>query len=403
MVHETKYYDILGVKPASTADELKKAYRKLALKYHPDKNPDEGEKFKAISQAYEVLADEKKRKIYDQGGEEAIKEGGTGGGNFSSPMDIFDMFFGMGGRSRNSGPKKGKDLVHQLSVSLEELYNGTTRKLALQKNVICSKCEGYGGKKGSVHKCTPCRGLGMIMKIQQLAPGMVTQMQTICHECQGAGESISSKDRCKTCHGKKVNRERKVLEVHVDKGMKDGQQIRFSGEGDQDPELESGDVVIVLDEKEHEIFQRKGMDLFKKLNINLTESLCTFKRTLKTLDDRILVISTIPGEIIKHKEVRCIDNEGMPQYRSPFEKGKLVIEFEVSFPDDNWLTTDSLLSIEKFLPERTASIIPDDTEECQLSKLDHQNHFKRNSLRTEVYDEDDDYEGHGSRVQCANQ
>ena len=98
--------------------------------------------FKAISQAYEVLADAKKREIYDQGGEQAIKEGGTGGGGFSSPMDIFDMFFGLGGRGRSRGPKKGKDVVHQLAVSLEDLYNGSVRKLALQKNVICSKCDG---------------------------------------------------------------------------------------------------------------------------------------------------------------------------------------------------------------------------------------------------------------------
>jgi len=130
MVKDTKYYDILGVKPNSTPDELKKAYRKLAMKFHPDKNPNEGEKFKAISQAYEVLSDAKKREIYDRGGEDAIKEGGSGHSG-RSPMDIFDMFFG-GGGGRSRGPQKGKDVVHQLQVSLEDLYNGSTRKLALQ-------------------------------------------------------------------------------------------------------------------------------------------------------------------------------------------------------------------------------------------------------------------------------
>jgi len=404
MVHETTYYDLLGVKPTSTPDELKKAYRKQALKYHPDKNPNEGEKFKAISQAYEVLSDEKKRKIYDEGGEEAIKEGGTGGGNFSSPMDIFDMFFGMGGRGRHSGPKKGKDVVHQLRVTLDELYNGTSRKLALQKNVICSKCEGYGGKKGSVQKCTPCRGQGMIIKIHQLAPGMVQQMQTICHECQGSGESMNPKDRCKNCTGKKVIRERKVLEVQVDKGMKDGQQIRFDGEGDQDPDLESGDVVIVLDEQEHDIFRRKGMDLSTKLEINLTEALCSFKRTIKTLDERTLVISTIPGEILKHKEVRSISGEGMPQYRNPFDKGQLIIEFEVKFPENDFLTVAKLENIEKLLPERTEFIIPDNAEECELSKVDFNGYHKRNSQQRQAYEEEDeDYEGQAPRVQCASQ
>ncbi|KAH6931060.1 hypothetical protein HPB50_021999 [Hyalomma asiaticum] len=141
MVKETGYYDILGVKPNCTQEELKKAYRKLALKYHPDKNPAEGERFKQISQAYEVLSNAEKRRIYDQGGEQAIKEGaGSGGGGFSAPMDLFDMFFGGGmGRRREN---RGKNTVHQLGVSLEELYNGATRKLSVQRCTICDKCEG---------------------------------------------------------------------------------------------------------------------------------------------------------------------------------------------------------------------------------------------------------------------
>lgn len=163
MVKETKFYDILGVSPTASDSDLKKAYRKLALKYHPDKNPNAGEKFKEISMAYEVLSDSDKRKIYDQHGEQGIKEGGGGGGGFHSPMDIFDMFFGgggMGGRGPR-GPRRTKNLMHQLSVSLEDMYNGTTRKLALQKNVICSDCNGIGGKEGAVQPCTTCRGTGM--------------------------------------------------------------------------------------------------------------------------------------------------------------------------------------------------------------------------------------------------
>ena len=330
MVKETGYYDLLGVKPSATPDEIKKAYRKLALKYHPDKNPDEGEKFKAISQAYEVLADVKKRETYDRGGEDAIKGGGHGG-DFHNPMDIFDMFFGGGSRGHR-GPKKGKDVVHQLKVSLEDLYNGATRKLALQKNVICSKCEGRGGKEGAVGKCRNCKGTGMQVRIHQLAPGMVQQIQTVCHECRGEGESIDPKHMCKACSGKKVTRERQILEVHIDKGMKDGENIRFHGEGDQEPGLEAGDVIIVLDEKEHNVFQRQDIDLVTEMEIELVEALCGFQKTINTLDNRILVITSLPGEVIRNNEIKCVMNEGMPMKRDIFEKGRLIIKFKVKFP-----------------------------------------------------------------------
>ncbi|XP_064645646.1 dnaJ homolog subfamily A member 1-like [Lineus longissimus] len=404
MVKETKYYDTLGVKPSATQEELKKAYRKLALKYHPDKNPNEGERFKLISQAYEVLADEDKRQIYDKGGEDAIKEGGTGGGfNFHSPMDIFDMFFGGGGRGGGRrGPRKGKDVVHQLSVTLDDLYNGTTRKLALQKNVICNKCEGRGGKKGAVESCPNCRGTGMQVRVQQLSPGIVQQVQSMCYECQGQGERINQKDMCKNCSAKKVVRERKILEVHVDKGMKDDQQIRFSGEGDQEPGLEPGDILIVLDEKPHSVFKRQDQDLFMIMELELVEALCGFQKTVTTLDNRSLVIKVIPGDVIKEGDLKCIYGEGMPRYKNPFDKGRLIIRFKVNFPKPGFLPATKLPQLEKILPERQEVIIPDSAEECTLTEFDPSQDAGRGS-RGEAYHEDDDEMGGQQRVQCASQ
>lgn len=400
MVKETKFYDVLGVKPGCSQDDLKKAYRKLALKYHPDKNPNEGERFKQISQAYEVLSDPEKKAIYDQGGEQALKEGGVSGG-FSSPMDLFDMFFGGGfggGRGRRR-ERRGKDVIHQLTISLEELYKGTVRKLALQKNVICDKCEGRGGKKGAVEQCPTCRGTGMQVQVQQLGPGMLQQIQSVCPECRGQGERINPKDRCKQCQGKKVVRDRKILEVHVDKGMVDGQKIVFNGEGDQEPELEPGDIIIVLDEKEHPVFKRNGSDLIVRLEIQLVEALCGFQKVIRTLDDRDLVITQLPGDVIKHGDVKCIQSEGMPRYKNPFEKGRLIVQFWVQFPKT--IPPEIIPQLENCLPPREEVMIPDTAEECILEDFDPEQEARRRHQHKNVYDEDDEMHGPGQRVQCA--
>jgi len=411
MVKETGYYDVLGVKPNCSADDLKKAYRKLALKYHPDKNPHEGERFKCISQAYEVLSNEEKRRIYDAGGEQAIKEGGTSGGSFSSPMDIFEMFFGMGGqRARGErGPRRGKDVVYQMSVTLEELYNGATRKLSIQKKVICEKCEGSGTKNPSIgpERCQNCRGSGMQVRIEHLGPSIVQQIQTVCGECGGKGERIAAKDRCKGCDGKKVSKDKKILEVHIDKGMEDGQRITFSGEGDMEPGLEqAGDIIVVLDEKEHEAYKRvRTDDLLLTMDLTLTEALCGFQRGIKTLDNRTLVITSLPGEVMKHASVKCILGEGMPRYRNPFEKGKLIVQFLVKFPEN--INPKFVAQLEAILPPRPIIDLPTNEghiEEAMLVDLDidQETANQRQHRAREAYEEDGyEHSHHGPGVQCA--
>uniref|UniRef100_A0A8D0G840 Uncharacterized protein n=1 Tax=Sphenodon punctatus TaxID=8508 RepID=A0A8D0G840_SPHPU len=332
MVKETGYYDLLGVKPCATLDEIKRAYRRLALKYHPDKNPNEGERFKHISQAYEVLSDPNKRSLYDRLGERAMKDGSAGGrGGFGPPMDIFDLFFG-GGGVRMHGPRgerRGKTVIHQLSVTLEDLYNGTTRKLSLQKNIICNSCRGRGAKEGTDGRCPKCHGSGMEVIVHQLGPNVVHHIQTVCTQCQGQGEWVRPRDRCLVCNGRKVTREKKILSVHLDKGMTDRQKITFHQEGDQVPGLEPGDIVIILDQKEHPVFQRRGNDLFVKREIDLVEALCGCKQIVNTLDNRTLLVSSRPGEVIKPGDVKSIPNEGMPIYRTPTQRGKLIVHFQV--------------------------------------------------------------------------
>ncbi|VDD75827.1 unnamed protein product [Mesocestoides corti] len=400
MVKEKRYYDILGVSPDASLAEIRKSYKKLALKYHPDKNKNDGEKFKEISQAFEVLSDPKKREIYDQGGEQALKEGGGGDFSFHNPMDIFDMFFG--GGHRNRGPPRGRDTVHSLSVTLEELYNGTTRKLNVTRNVICEKCEGRGGKAGSVMPCRVCRGTGVEVHLRQLGIGFVQQTQTTCSNCQGNKEVIDPKDRCPACNGHKVVREKKLLVVEIDKGMMDSQNIRFAGEGDREPGIEPGDIIFSIDEQPHERFHRRKMDLIYTMTITVAEALTGFRRVITTLDKRHLVVETQPGEVIKPDECRYIPNEGMPRYKSPFEHGRLIIKFVVEFPET--LDPRACSELRRLLPYPEEEPVSADAEHCELHPFDPRRDFSKGSNdHREAYMEDDGSDGPGpQRVQCGS-
>lgn len=206
-------------------------------------------------------------------------------------------FFGGGGRPQ--GPRKTKDLVHRVTVSLEDLYKGKISKLALTRNVICAKCNGKGGKEGAVRECDRCGGRGIRIMMRQMGP-MIQQIQQACDECQGSGEIINNKDRCKTCVGKKVISEKKMLEVHIDKGMKGGQTITFRGESDQAPGVTPGDVVIVIEEKPHDRFKRKDNHLLTRVEVDLLTALAGGKFAIKHLDERVLIVNIQPGEVLQH-------------------------------------------------------------------------------------------------------
>ena len=263
MVKETEFYDLLGVPPDASDNDIKRAYRKLALKYHPDKNPDNAEaaeKFKQVGHAYEVLSDEQKRRAYDQYGKKGLEEGG-GGSEFHDASDIFSMFFGGGRRER--GEPKPKDIVHELAVSLEDLYSGKSKKIAVHRDRLCASCKGAGTKSGAAsNPCAQCRGRGAQIRVQQLFPGMVQQVQVRCSACDGEGVTVDPKDICPGCNGKKIIKERKVLEVNIEKGMHKGDHQRFAGEGDENPSMKlAGDVLIIIDQKPHDLFRRVGSHL----------------------------------------------------------------------------------------------------------------------------------------------
>ncbi|TQE05620.1 hypothetical protein C1H46_008753 [Malus baccata] len=410
----TRYYEILGVSKSASPDDLKKAYKKAAIKNHPDKGGDP-EKFKELAQAYEVLSDPEKREIYDQYGEDALKEGmGGGGGGGHDPFDIFSSFFGGspfggGGSSRGRRQRRGEDVVHALKVSLEDLYLGTSKKLSLSRNVLCSKCNGKGSKSGASLKCSGCQGRGMKVSIRHLGPSMIQQMQHACNECKGTGETISDRDRCTQCKGEKVVQEKKVLEVHVEKGMQNGQKITFPGEADEAPETVTGDIVFVIQQKEHPKFKRKGEDLFVEHTLSLAEALCGFQFVLTHLDGRQLLIKSNPGEVVKPADsFKAINDEGMPMYQRPFMKGKLYIHFNVEFPES--LSPEQVKALEAALPGKpSASQLTDmEVDECEETTLHDVNmeeemRRKQQQAQQEAYDEDDDMPGGAQRVQCAQQ
>lgn len=407
MVKETKFYDLLGVSPLAQDTELKKAYRKAALKYHPDKNPspEAAEKFKEISHAYEVLSDDQKRDVYDSYGEEGLTGGGPGGMGGMGAEDIFSQFFGggfggMGGASR--GPQKGKDIKHSISCTLEELYKGRTAKLALNKTVLCKTCEGRGGKEGKIKQCSSCHGQGMKFVTRQMGP-MLQRFQTVCDVCQGTGDICDAKDRCTTCKGKKTQSERKILQVHIDPGMKDGQRVVFSGEGDQEPGITPGDVVFVVDERPHDKFTRKGNDLYYEAEVDLLTALAGGEIAFPHVSGDYIKATILPGEVIAPGSLKVIENQGMPVYRQG-GRGNLFVKFSVKFPAQHFATEEQLQLLEKALPARKKVDIPKKAEvdECELVEVDARKH--QNGGRTDAYDSDEEEHGQGGPgVQCASQ
>ena len=314
------------------------------------------------------------------------------------------MFFGGGGGRgrRPSGPQKGEDITHPLKVTLDDLYNGKTVRLAINRNKLCEACEGRGGKVGAEKVCSTCNGRGAQIQLRQIGPGMVQQIQSVCSNCKGACKIIDERDKCKECKGKKVYKDRKVLEAVVEKGMKNGHKIRFGGEADENPGTIPGDVIFVVQEKEHDVFKRKGNDLIVSIDLTLSESLCGFTRTITHLDNRILRIDSKPGEIIKPDDVRLIQNEGMPLHGSPFTKGRLFIHFRVTFPTS--LPPAAVNALKAVLPKAKEVTLNGEEEECSMTPVDISQFGQHSGGRgAEAHDEDDENErGGGQRVQCQN-
>ena len=341
---DNKYYNILGVSRDATNEELKKAYRKLAMKHHPDKNPDKREEnekiFKEISTAYDVLKDPERRRIYNDLGEEGLNGMNSGGGN---PFDIFENIFGggfspgMGGFSSGMGgfrkqkKRRGKDRVEEIPVELEDLYNCTTKKIEIKQKSCCLDCSGRGVKDSSfIKECTACGGTGMVMRIMQMGPGMIHQSRSVCDKCKGEGKFIDPKGICKACEGRKFVIKNKVINLPIERGFKDGKKIVIPDMAHFEPDVEEqGDLVLILKILEHPTFKREGSNLVYEKNILLSEALCGVKFKLYHLDGRELLVST--EEIIRPNEEYILRGEGLG--KDSFKNGDLIVRFNIIFPD----------------------------------------------------------------------
>mmetsp|Transcript_9186 Transcript_9186/g.17522 ORF Transcript_9186/g.17522 Transcript_9186/m.17522 type:complete len:420 (+) Transcript_9186:327-1586(+) len=381
----TKLYETLEVSKDATQKEIKKAYFRLSKMHHPDKGGDE-HKFKEISAAYEILSDPEKRKAYDKYGLEGVDDEG---GAQARGEDLFSMFFGGGGRrGRSAGPRKGPSVQHPIKVSLEDLYNGKTVKLAINRKVIT----------GDVKECGKCHGQGIVMEVRQLGPGMITQMQRHCPVCDGQGSTAPTKS------------ERKVLEVNVEKGMRHNQKITFRGMADETPGVEAGDIHFIIQEKEHELFKRKGADLLVTKDVSLNQALTGFTWKVKHLDGREVAIKTRPGQVIESETtdeesgrtlpfIMMVKDEGMPSHGNPFVKGNLYVAFHVKFPTT--LSADVVKQLKKILPDpdMEEDYDPEQVEEHFLDIADLR-HFGKGGAAVHSNEYDSDDEGGAQGVQC---
>lgn len=400
MAEKRDYYEVLGVSKNATADEIKKAYRKKAIQFHPDKYSDKPEseqkaaeeKFKEAAEAYDVLSDEKKRQLYDAYGHNMGPQGfggGAGGGSYGgfsgfggggfSMEDIFanfgDIFgdafqgagtyrsYGGGGRARKP-VNKGTDLRITVKVSLKDIVNGVDKKLKIPKFVACTHCNGTGAKDGTAFKtCPRCGGTGYMTQMRQTFLG-AQQIQSVCPECNGEGKIIT--EECKYCHGTGVEKKETIVEFHIPAGVQDGQTLVLKGEGNAPRHGGvNGDLLIVIQEEKNAELIRDGQDLIYNLMLDFPTAALGGSAEIPLIDGKARVkiaAGTQPGKVLR------LRGKGLPMFQNEHHRGDILVNVMVYVPEN--LTDAEKSAIESL--KGSSNIEPNESTSKRIfSRLRH--------------------------------
>lgn len=383
MAEKRDYYEVLGVAKTATAEEIKKAYRKKAIQYHPDKNPGDKEaeeKFKEAAEAYEVLSDPQKRQRYDQFGFAGMSgAGGFSGGDFSM-QDIFaqfgdlfeswgmggggfSSFFGGGGSRGGQRVRRGTDLRVKVRLTLEEINSGVEKKIKVKKLVECKQCHGTGSADGSGGEtCPTCKGSGRVVRTQRGIFGMM-QVQEACPTCHGEGKII--KNKCSHCSGEGVVRDEEIITIKIPAGVSGGMQIPVQGKGNAAPRGGvPGDLLVLVEEEEHKDLVRDGNDLIYNLLLDMPTAILGGQVQIPTLtgDVKITITpGTQPGKVLRMR------GKGLPiidQYARQYGTGDLLINVGVYIPEK--LSKDEKKLIEQL--QNSPNIVPGSADKKNFFK-----------------------------------
>ena len=371
------YYEVLGISKNASKEEIKKAYRKQALKYHPDKNPGNKsaeENFKEAAEAYEVLSNDDKKARYDQFGHAGL--GGAGGGGFGGGMTVEDIFShfgdifgdafggfgGFGGSRRSRRVNKGSNLRVKVKLNLQEIATGVTKKIRLNKYVSCHSCSGTGAENGSSYStCSTCQGTGQVTKI---AHTFIGQMQTTstCPSCSGEGKTITSK--CKTCFGEGIVKENEVVDLQIPAGVAEGMQMSVSGRGNAARRGGiNGDLLVLIEEEKHPELIRDGNDLIYNLFISFPQAAIGSNVEIPTVDSMVKIKidpGTQPGKILRLK------GKGLPDVNG-YGRGDLLVHINVWVPKN--ISKEEQKALEKLEESENFKPSPNEKEKNFFERM----------------------------------